>query len=55
MNLEYKLIEEMKQEYHQKIRQLEKEREKIIGARKYDFASSNIKSNNEERVKIATL
>lgn len=30
MDLEYKLIEEMKQEYHQKIRQLEKEREKLL-------------------------
>jgi hypothetical protein len=52
MNLEYKLIEEMKQEYHQKIRQLEKEREKILGSRKNDF---NSKNNNEEKTKIVAL
>ena len=34
MNLEYKLIEEMKQEYHQKIRQLEKEREMLVAGKR---------------------
>jgi hypothetical protein len=36
MNLEYKLIEEMKQEYHQKIRQLEKEKDKLLTNKRPD-------------------